>query len=127
MIDPPKDAHEAFDQFEALTRAIAEGGALVRSHAVVWSQARDALLASAYRDRLPGFAFQCLSVFKYREFILLYHPDPQQRRAFIDQLLEPARRIRGEAAQHERRPPGQARPAAPDQPRPGRDSREWML
>ncbi|SOB86518.1 hypothetical protein SAMN06297144_1624 [Sphingomonas guangdongensis] len=127
MIDPPRDAAEAFDQFERLARSIADGAALVRSDGVTWSQARDALLASAFRPALPGFVFQCLSVFKYREFILLYHPDPGARRAFVDQLLDPARRVRaglGSGADDR----GSA-PAAPPTERdpPPRGSREWML
>lgn len=127
MIDPPKDAAEAFDQFERLTRTIAEGGALVRSDAVIWSQSRDALLASQYRDVLPGFAFQCLSVFKYRDFILHYHPDPRARRVFIDQLLDPARRVRTGEASRARRDPNPALEPPVDRPPVPRDTREWML
>ncbi len=119
-------ADDAFDQFAAVTASIAGGGALVRSDAVTWSQAREVLLASDYRDVLPGFIFQCLSIFKFRDFILLYHPDPKRRRAFLEELLEPAGLVRRGGVV--RRQPAARTSRAGAQPAnddPG--MREWML
>lgn len=119
-------ADTAFDQFAAITLSIAGGRALVRSDAVAWSQARETLLGSDYRDVMPGFVFQCLSIFKFRDFILLYHPDSAQRRAFLEELLEPADHLRRSG--HARRGAGAAAARATGDATPNDTGmREWML
>ena len=119
-------ADAAFDQFAGVTTSIAGGGPLVRVDAVAWLQSRETLLASEYRDVLPGFILQCLSIFKFRDFILLYHPDPRERRRFVEQLLEPAAALRRRGLP-ERRSVASSVCPTPERVQDDTGMREWML
>ena len=102
--------------FDALLVSIARGLSANRSDAMVYAQCQSRLLESAYRDRLPGFCFQCTSILKFREFISLYDGRPAAREAFVRSEMARCR------SYYEQREP--ARPAPPPRPR---SSREWTL
>lgn len=94
MIDPvPIEIDEVFDRFGALLQSIAAGLPVDRSAAMHYSEYRSMLLDSPYRDVLPGFVLQCMSVLKYREFISLYDPAARAREAFVRDLLAGCRAL----------------------------------
>jgi hypothetical protein len=99
MIDPTSiEIDEAFDRFDTLLQSIAYGLSVDRSAAMRYSEYRSMLLDSAYRDALPGFVLQCMSVFKYREFISLYDPTARAREAFVRDLLADCRTLQAQRA-----------------------------
>ncbi|MGE0179729.1 MAG: hypothetical protein AB7O91_07920 [Sphingomonas sp.] len=56
---------------------------------------RDELLRSDLRRVLPGFLQQCVTVYRFHDFIHLYHVALEARVAFIDEAMrEAARRAR---------------------------------
>jgi len=70
-------------ELEELLRVVASSGSPPRPSAVTYTQCRDALLASELRSVVPGFVVQCVSIYKFHDFINLYHPDVDARLAFI--------------------------------------------
>jgi len=116
MVDvAPIDAHEAFATFDALLVAVARGLAVTRSDAMVYAQCQSRLLESPYRDRLPGFCFQCTSILKFREFISLYDGRPPAREAFIRSEMARCRSYYDQRETARRLPPRSS------------GSREWTL
>ena len=91
---------EMFAEFKDLLHAVASGGATPRLAAVRYTQCRDALLEGALRATLPGFVLQCVSVYKFHEFICLYDAQTDARVIFLDEMFErfksgrPAKRAR---------------------------------
>lgn len=86
-------------EMEELLRVVASTGSPPRPSAVKYTQCRDALLASDQRSAVPGFVVQCVSIYKFHDFINLYHPQIAARVAFIanafasgDVLLDTRRR-----------------------------------
>ena len=109
MIEPASvEIGEAFARFEALLQSIATGLLVDRSAAMRYSEYRSMLLDSAYRDFLPGFVLQCVSVFKYREFISLYDPAARTREAFVGDQLAECRAFNAQRASFERARMGKA-------------------
>lgn len=84
---------------EDLLRAVSSASSPPRLWAVKYTQCRDALLASELRSTLPGFILQCVSIYKFYDFINLYDGRADARVAFVQQAfggrpdpLEPRRR-----------------------------------
>jgi hypothetical protein len=99
MIDPVSiEIDEAFDRFDALLQSIAAGLPVDRSAAMRYSEYRSMLLDSPYRDALPGFVLQCMSVSRFREFISLYDPAARAREAFVRDLLADCRAVQARRA-----------------------------
>lgn len=71
-------------EMEELLRVVATTGSPSRPAAVRYTQYRDALLAGEGRAALPGFVVQCVSVYKFHDFINLYDADASARTAFIE-------------------------------------------
>lgn len=71
------------DELEDVLCAATTGAPPSRSDAITYSRCRSALLESAAKDLLPGFLYQCSTVFRFREFVTLYDPDPALREAFV--------------------------------------------
>lgn len=90
---PIIEVHEVFAQFEGLLTEIAGPLAADRSEAMAYSHCRSLLLNSTYRDTLPGFVVQCMSVFKYREFISLLDPSAAVRQDFVRASLAECRSL----------------------------------
>lgn len=76
------------DAFEALLTSIADGEPLNRERAFAYSTMRAELLKSARSDLLPGFVHQCVSLYKFREFIMLYDGRAAERRRFLLEAFE---------------------------------------
>jgi hypothetical protein len=58
-----------------------------RLAATRYTSCREILLKSALRPALPGFLLQCLTLYRFRDFIHLYHPNLEPRIAFVDEAL----------------------------------------
>jgi hypothetical protein len=71
-------------EMEQLLRVVASSGSPPRPSAVRYTQCRDSLLASDLRSTVPGFVVQCVSIYKFHDFINLYHSDVGARLAFIE-------------------------------------------
>lgn len=68
---------------EEILRVVATTASPSRPAAVRYTQCRDVLLAGDTRAALPGFIVQCVSIYKFHDFINLYDADPAARIAFI--------------------------------------------
>lgn len=71
-------------EMEELLRVVATASSPPRPLAVRYTQYRDALLAGEVRAAVPGFVVQCVSIYKFHDFISLYDPDFDARLAFIE-------------------------------------------
>ena len=77
-------ARAVMKEMEELLREVSTASSPSRPTAVRYTQCRDALLASGDRAAVPGFILQCVSVYKFHDFINLYHADAGARIAFIE-------------------------------------------
>ncbi len=62
-----------------------------RLSAVRYTLCRAALLEGELRSALPGFLIQCVSIYKFHDFINLYHPKPEARTEFVLDAFEDCR------------------------------------
>ena len=69
-------------------RLAAREGAAQRLAATRYTACRDHLMRSPYRSSLPGFLFQCLTLYRFQEFIRLYDPLVESRLAFLDEAFQ---------------------------------------
>ncbi len=70
-------------ELEEILRVVATTASPSRPAAVRYTQCRDALLAGEARASIPGFIVQCVSIYKFHDFINLYDADTAARTAFI--------------------------------------------
>ncbi len=84
---PEPTATELLARVRSVLVYAAEGGALGREHAVIYLDLRSRLLDSGIGKLLPGFLYQCVTLFRFKEFISLYDPDTMLRIAFIDRMI----------------------------------------
>ncbi|RHW19334.1 hypothetical protein D1610_04325 [Sphingomonas gilva] len=97
------DEQDVMEEFEELLCSIATGVPPDRSAAMRFSRCRTALLESPSKDLLPGFVYQCLSVFRFKDFITLYDPDITLRDAFIRRAFSRCRAMSGAPPAHGQR------------------------
>lgn len=71
-------------EMEDLLRAVSSSTSPPRLSAVHYTRCRDALLSGELRSRIPGFILQCVSIYKFYDFINLYDADPAARVAFVE-------------------------------------------
>lgn len=119
------DRHmETIERLETLLIQIAGGVLPNRAEAIVYSRCRSDLLQSPIHDVLPGFLYQCLTIFKFKDFITLYDPDPTLREAFIRRTFGRCRAMTGREPAVE-----QPEATAPESPTAAAalDPRRWML
>jgi hypothetical protein len=67
-----------------LLRAVASSSTPHRFSAVRYTHCREALLSSEARSAVPGFLIQCVSIYKFHDFINLYDPKTDARLAFVE-------------------------------------------
>ena len=103
------DSDTSLVRLTELLLAIAKGFVPDRSEAVLYSTCRSELLNSPYRDLLPGYLVQCISVFRFRDFIGLYDPSPAIRQRFVEQSFSRALTGFGGSEPVERRPASSSR------------------
>ena len=116
----PVDERQAIDVLDELLCAIAGGGTPNRSQANTYSSCRSDLLQSRAKALLPGFLYQCLTIFKFREFINLYDPDVALRQAFVRRAMERCRAMLASNASATAVEPARARPGDLSDPQ------QWM-
>jgi hypothetical protein len=73
---------------ESLLISVAAGAVPNRQHATAYSTMRLALLKSYDSNIVPGFIHQCISIYKFREFITLYDGRANERRRFITSVFD---------------------------------------
>lgn len=83
---------QAMAELEALMCSIAAGALPLRADATAYSRCRSDLLASPDMV-LPGFLHQCMTVFKFRDFISLYDPDAEARESFVRRAFDRCREV----------------------------------
>ncbi|MGZ8345786.1 MAG: hypothetical protein ACXWUP_01605 [Allosphingosinicella sp.] len=74
----------AFRELQGLLRLAATDVSPQRLAATRYTLCRDLLVRSPYRPSLPGFLLQCLTLYRFQEFIHLYDPAVEARLAFLD-------------------------------------------
>lgn len=84
---------EDLDELRRLLRLVISGESPSREWAVGYISCRSRLLSSAQRDMLPGFLYQCGTIDRFREFIVLYDPDVELRGEFVDRMIAKARTV----------------------------------
>lgn len=83
----------ALTEIQELLRAVSSASTPHRLSAVRYTHCRAALLDGALRPSMPGFLIQCVSIYKFHDFINLYHPKAEARIAFIDQAFSNCRSV----------------------------------
>lgn len=78
---------EALTELKQLMRLAAGEGSPQRLAATTYTICREALLQSELRPALPGFLLQCLTIFRFKDFIQLYSPSLDDRIAFVDEAF----------------------------------------
>ncbi len=78
---------EALTELKQLMRLAAGEGSPQRLAATTYTVCRETLLQSELRPALPGFLLQCLTIFRFKDFIQLYSPALNERHAFIDEAF----------------------------------------
>jgi len=78
---------------EELLRAVASSSTPHRFSAVRYTHCREALLASPMRAAVPGFLIQCVSIYKFHDFINLFDPKADARIAFVEAALSKCRGV----------------------------------
>ena len=86
---------EALQEIEELLRAVASAGTPHRLSAVRYTHCRDVLLGSDVRSALPGFLIQCVSIYKFHDFINLYDPKTDARLQFVESAFAKCRELLG--------------------------------
>jgi len=78
---------EALTELKQLMRLAAGEGSPQRLAATTYTVCRETLLQSELRPALPGFLLQCLTIFRFKDFIQLYSPSLSERHAFVDEAF----------------------------------------
>jgi hypothetical protein len=86
---------ETLEEMLEVLRLAASIRAPERAMAVRYMEARARLVAGRLKSFVPPFLTQCVSIFKFQDFIRLYAPDAAQRIQFVEQSFEPCRRATG--------------------------------
>ena len=82
---------DVLQEMEELLRAVARSSTPHRFSAVRYTHCREALLASEVRSAVPGFLIQCVSLYKFHDFINLLDPKADARIAFVEAALDKCR------------------------------------
>lgn len=85
MPEPELTTIQALAELQDLMRLAASGDySPQRLAATTYTACRDQLLKSEIGPLLPGFLRQCLTIYRFKDFIQLYSPGDKERIAFID-------------------------------------------
>ncbi len=81
------------EEMKDLLRAVSSSNSPPRLSAVHYTRCRDALLSGELRSAVPGFILQCVSIYKFYDFINLYDADPEARVAFVDNAFSKGKNL----------------------------------
>ncbi len=84
---------DVLQEMEELLRAVASSSTPHRFSAVRYTVCREALLASEVRPAIPGFLVQCVSIYKFHDFINLFDPKAEARIAFVEAAINKCRAL----------------------------------
>lgn len=87
MPEPELTTIQALDELQDLMRLVASGDSPQRLAATTYTACRELLLKSELGPLMPGFLRQCLTIFRFKDFIQLYAPGVEERFAFIDEAF----------------------------------------
>lgn len=93
VVEPKPSTYEALEEIQELLRSVAASGSPHRLSAVRFTHCRSVLLQSEFRSAMPGFLVQCVSLYKFHDFICLYDPRPEARVAFVDESFARSRGV----------------------------------
>jgi hypothetical protein len=85
-------SQQLLEELLELLQSVIRVRGLERSLAVRYMELRASLLSGPLAGDAPPFLLQCVSIFKFHEFISLYAPDAERKMAFIDRSFDPCRR-----------------------------------
>jgi len=91
-------ADEAWLELQDMLRDVATDAPQPRHMAARYTLLRDTLIRSGRQPLLPGFMQQCLTLDRFRDFIRLYHPDPEARIDFLNRAFRTRGARRGRVA-----------------------------
>ena len=84
VVEPKPSTRDALEEMQELLRAASSMSSPHRLAAVRYTLCRATLFEGELRPALPGFLVQCVSIYKFHDFIHLYDPKPEARMAFVD-------------------------------------------
>lgn len=87
MADEELTTGDALAELREHLRLAASEEPLHRLAATRYTICRDALLRGDGRSELPGFLQQCLTIYRFRDFIHLYTPRLTERTGFVDEAI----------------------------------------
>jgi hypothetical protein len=90
-VNAPVSEAEAIEEMLEVLRHAASIRSPDRALAVRYMDARAALVAGRLRRFVPPFLIQCVSVFKFHDFINLFAPDAAPRIEFVERSFEACR------------------------------------
>jgi hypothetical protein len=82
---------EALEEMQSLLRSTCSAATPNRISAVRYTLCRTILMDGELRPSLPGFLIQCVSVFKFHDFISLFDPKAEARIAFVENAFASSR------------------------------------
>jgi hypothetical protein len=92
---------EKLEEMLEVLRSVASIRSPERALAVRYQAARDAVLSSRLGSFAPPYLSQCVSVFKFHDFINLFAADAAKRVEFIDHSFEACRNAVGFARRYD--------------------------
>ena len=93
MVQQETSTSEALDEMQSLLRTTCSASTPNRVSAVRYTLCRTILMNSELRPALPGFLIQCVSIFKFHDFISLYDPKADARIAFVESAFAGSRAL----------------------------------
>lgn len=84
---------DVVQEMEELLRAVASSTTPHRFSAVRYTHCREALLSSDVRSAVPGFLIQCVSIYKFHDFINLFDPKAAARIEFVETAFTKCRAL----------------------------------
>lgn len=93
MVQQETSTSEALDEMQSLLRSTCSASTPNRVSAVRYTLCRTILMNGELRPALPGFLIQCVSIFKFHDFISLYDPKADARIAFVENAFAGSRAL----------------------------------
>jgi hypothetical protein len=93
VVEQKTSTSEALEEMQSLLRATCSAGSPNRISAVRYTLCRTMLMDGELRPALPGFLIQCVSIYKFHDFISLYDPKAETRIAFVENAFAASRAL----------------------------------
>jgi hypothetical protein len=93
VVQQKTSTSEALEEMQVLLLGTCSASTPNRISAVRYTLCRTILLDGELRPALPGFLIQCVSIFKFHDFISLYDPKAEARTAFVESAFANSRAL----------------------------------